>query len=296
MSKTKKATTKKATKKKVASADAGWDKVESVKATTAPAGDERPPVDNAVPFGSPTELTQAIKKIRDEWNKGTVKRNGVSVATNGDEYTYYLTEDVMDFVSAQLGADGVIDSSMEVIDGMNVMTLTLDYYRSGEKKIVSANLGSPTSMADFGSRITYVPKYLLAIMFGISIQTDKDAFGVGVHKDKYNERRNSQPTSKDSSGNPPSKNSDTVVANVTSSGSSSSASVGPVETSSTSGPKGDVEHSSSYPKAKAFVEKASSKTLLDQAEIKVNNATGLYENEKAELREFIQKRRTEIES
>ena len=285
--------TKKTTTKKVTPAEAGWDKVDSVKAPAKKEVPEQPPVENSVPFGSPSELSKAIMEVRKAWNKADVPKNGHATTPTGNAYSYYLTDDVLDFVNQQLASKGYVDMSMEVENGMNIMSLTLDHYISGSSKTVRANLGSPTSMGDFGSRITYAPKYLLAIMFGISIQTDSDAFGTGINKNNQTQHGS------------PDKNSVSANAGVASDSGNNGGVPAATVPAVAGGNTGNnytavnagtrrVEHSKSYPIAKSFIEKASSLVMLDQAETKVTNATGLLDTEKSELFAFIQVRRNEL--
>jgi hypothetical protein len=190
---------------------------------------------------------------------------------------------------------------------MNVMALTFDHYLSGSVKTVSANLGSPTSMADFGSRITYAPKYLLAIMFGISIQTDNDAFGTGINKNNQIQHEGNNTNSTANSSNAV-RNMDSGNGNISNLRSNTQPERNTQHTAPSKGvpdtnPVANnvqptegtgVEHSKSYPVAKSFITNASSAILLDEAERKVTNATGLHDFEKAELAQLIQERRNEV--
>ncbi len=288
--------TKKTTTKKPA--EVGWDKAETVKASPQKETKPVPPVANDVPFGSPSKLTEAIAAARAAWEKGNVTRNGVSTSPTGETYNYYLTEDVMQFFTEHFKSSGHLDTNMRVEAGMNIITLTLDLYRDGYNKRVEANLGSPTSMSDFGARITYAPKYLLAIMFGISIQTDSDAFGTGVNKTTQ-QHGNTSGTTKPNQGNPTNNSSvpnpvTPAAAPVAAQPNISNNSSASVDNVGERKAEPVLEHSQSYPVAKKFIEDASSVILLDQAETKVENASKLFDHERAELKELIQTRRSEL--
>ena len=140
-------------------------------------------VDEGVPFGSKTKLMNIISEVRTKFNQKPPERNGIATAPDGTKYLYYMNEDLFPFVEKILeGSNAFLDIGMSCVDGSNVMELTLSDIENGTLKTVSAATGNPNSTADFGTRVTYVPKYLLALMFGISIKTDSDAFDNSENK------------------------------------------------------------------------------------------------------------------
>lgn len=240
-----------------------WDEVTSVEPVTST---EKPPVtDNpeaGVPFGSKSAVQKVVVAYRKHYKENPPEKNGIAITTSGSQYNYYLSSDIFEHADEFVGKQGFILELGNYVNegGHNVMQLILEHVESGQRKVVDANLGNPNSMADFGARITYAPKYLLAIMFGISVQTDTDANGSG--------RVKTEPQ----------------VQNVTSTPEVTT--TAPVTTTS--------EPSKSYQKAREFIEKASLVEMLDQAAVKVDNSTQMTDEEKGELKLLISERRAQL--
>ena len=271
-----------------------WGDVESVpspETTVKPkVAPELPADDGAIPFGSRSKIQETIRAYRKHILFSPIEKKGVATAPNGTDYNYYLTDDVFTHAYKFCDTNGAfLDSWIEVIDGDNVIILTLEHINSGQVKRVSANVGKPSSMSDFGGRITYAPKYLVALLFGISVQTDTDAFQNGtIRSDNQNKNEPNTTTEgkKGAKDVPTGKDvgSSDGTSSDTGSGDSSS-STG--DSSSNASVVSGVEKSASYIAAHAFVEKAYSKSMLDLAATKLANSTKLTDGEKEELATII---------
>ena len=285
------ATKKTTTTKKTVAKKVKWDDVASVAPTTTKKPEVAPDLDeNTVPFGGRTKVEEIIRQYRKHVKKNPIPKNGTAKAPDGTQYNYYLTEDVLDHADEFCEKQGAfLQSWMDVVDGNNVMGLTLEHINSGHIKKVSADLGRPSSMADFGGRITYAPKYLVAILFGISVQTDTDAYHNGIIKgdnQTNNEQSKSNSGGKDEKGSKDAK----VVSPV---GSSSVASnSGSSSTGSTD--SGGVVESASFIAARAFINKAYSEVMLAEAETKLANSQKLSDQEKQALAAMISQKREEL--
>ena len=292
-------TAKKTTKKKTEKVK--WGDVESV----APATTEKPKVapdldEDTVPFGGRSKVEEIIRAYRKHVKKNPIPKNGTAKAPDGTQYNYFLTEDVLDHADEFCEKQkGFLQTWMEVVDGTNVMKLTLEHTDSGQVKQVSADLGRPSSMADFGGRITYAPKYLVAMLFGISVQTDTDAYHNGtVKSDNVDNNAKDTPNAggKDETGKKDEKVGADVaspsVPNNTAGNSSGSSDNGNSNTGSDA--KVDVVESASFKAAKAFIGKAYSETMLAEAETKLANSQKLSDDEKQSLAAMISQKREEI--
>jgi len=295
----KKTTTKPAAKKAVKKVK--WDEVESVTPVTTEKPAVAPAIDeNTVPFGGRTKVEQIIREYRKHVKKSPIPKNGVAKAPDGTQYNYFLTEDVLDHADDFCEGKGAfLQSWMEVVDGNNVMKLTLEHIDSGHAKQVSADLGRPSSMSDFGGRITYSPKYLVAILFGISIQTDTDAYHNGTVK---NDNQINNAKDKPVTGGEATKTKATGakvptgdVPSVPDSGSGNSTS-SPDNGNSKSGSdaKVDAVESASFIAARAFIGKAYSEVMLSEAETKLANSQKLSDDEKGALASMIAEKREEL--
>jgi hypothetical protein len=279
------------TKKTPTKSKVKWDKVASVPDTSAkpivaPAIDE-----DSVPFGGIAETEQVIREYRKHVAKSPIPKNGTAKAPDGTQYNYYLTNDVFEHADAFCESRGAfLQTWIDVVDGSNVMHLTLEHLKSGQVKKVSANIGSSSSLADFGGRITYAPKYLTAMLFGISVQTDTDAYHNGTVKSD-NETTNETKT-KTTVGE--SKGSSTSIPSNRSGNSSSSTDTVSSKPGSDASVADRVAGSASYMAAKAFIEKAYSKVMLDEASTKLANSTKLTADEKKELDAIISKKLDEV--
>lgn len=254
-----------------------WDEVQSVepqKSTEKPKVSDDP--EEGVPFGSKSDLQKLIIAYRKHFKKTTPDKNGQATAPNGTPYSYYLSSDVFEHADEFVSQDGyMLDLHNHVSEaGHNIMQLVLEDIESGEKKVVEANLGSPNTMGDFGARITYAPKYLLAIMFGISVQTDTDAFNNGTVKTVGQP----MPVTESKPQQTPQVQNVTSTPEVTT--------TAPVTTTG--------EPSKSYQKAHEFITKASLPEMLDQALTKVENSSQMSDSEKVQLKQLIEERRSSL--
>ena len=304
---TKKTTTKKATKEKVK-----WDEVESVKPdnTPKPTVSQNVNDDGDVPFGGASEVEQVIAAYRQYVTDNPIPKKGVAQAPNGNQYSYYLTEDVFNHAYEFCSEKGcLLQQFMDAVDGVNVMSIQLEHLNSGYKKSVSATLGSPSSMADFGGRITYAPKYLIAVLFGISVQTDTDAFMNGQVKND-NKTNNDNTTTRtgdagvgsggagtgETSGGVATEGRDKNVGDSSSGNTipnSDTTGSGSAKSSNVTRNDGAVEHTPSYFAAKNFIEKSNSEVMLSEAETKLSNSVKLTDAEKEELTNLLASKREE---
>lgn len=240
-----------------------WDEVASVEPKTST---EKPPVsddpEEGVPFGSKSVVQKVIVAYRKHFRESAPEKRGQGTSPDGTVYNYYLSSDVFDHADEFVSKEGfILELHNSVVDGVNIMQLALEHINSGVQKVVSVNLGTPKSVADLGARITYAPKYLIAIMFGISVQTDTDAFGNGRVK-----------------GDEPQVQNVTSTPEVTT--------TAPVTTTG--------EPSKSYQKAREFIEKATLVEMLDQAAVKVDNSTQMSDEEKSELTNLISEKKNQL--
>lgn len=250
--------------------------------------------EEGVPFGSQTPVMKCIIGFRKHVAENPIEMNGRATAPNGTVYAYYLSDDVLSAAMSYCESQqALLDLGMYVTEqGFNVMQLKLVDIKSGDEKVVEANLGNPQSTADFGTRITYAPKYLVAMMFGISVQTDSDAFNNGNNiKHGTNNETNSGGVAGDVTPVvPPTGNQPT--------GSNGSGNRDNVGVPSSGGSNGqlnqEVTHSQSYPVAKSFIERALTVDMLNTAEDKVKNAKQLHDFERDELMTLISEKRKTV--
>ena len=259
-----------------------------------------------VPFRSMSNIQKAILEFRDMFRVNPPVKRGVAKPTGacGVEYNYFLTEDLMDYVNEFLGERKMfLDTETYITNtGGTAIRFTIHDYERTEGdtfKYSDISIGNPASIAELGARITYAQKYLLSVMFGVSIATDTDAFSNGVIKQ---ENGNNKPdTILDV---PPSPSPTTDVLSNESTGDigtgvnniiTDSGAV-PILNATDTVATSPVEHTKSYPLAKEFIVKSLSNEMLDSAVTKVTNSMSMREDEKVELLALITTRRSEVTS
>lgn len=246
------------------------------------------------PFGSRTSLMLLIQGFRKHVKENPIEMRGRATAPDSTVYGYYLSEDVLNAATDYVEANkGQLDLGMYVgHEGINVMRLQLTEISTGQTKVVEVNLGKVATTSELGARITYAPKYLVAMMFGISVQTDSDAFNNG--KTIKNESGHNEPLV---SSTVHITNSSTVSTGHEVSGLvvggpvPASDSVGSSSLDSSRDSKEVIPHSQSYPVARQFIERALSSDMLNTAEAKVKSAKQLHDFERVELAALIAEKR-----
>lgn len=257
-----------------------------------------------VPFRSLSNIQQAIKDFRKKFKTNPPVKRGKANTPSGEPYNYFLSEDLLDYVQKFLEKRKLYldtETFITVSGGTGIRFTIIDYERTegDTHKFSEISIGTPASVAELGARITYAQKYLISVLFGVSIATDTDAFNNGktIEHDKQTVADNVADTV---------SNNDS--ANVESSSRDESVGVPhteqPTGTDSTTSPErpvgvavektGEVAHTKSYGLAKTFIEKALSNDMLDQAVTKINNSANMTEEEKKELLELVGSRRKEV--
>ncbi len=277
-----------------------WAEVKPVKGTTTPEKVAATAEDEGSPFGSTTKVMQCIQGFRKHIVTTPIPMNGRATAPDGTVYGYYMSNDVLSVAIDYCESHGAfLDIGTYTNDnGQNIMRLSLIDLKTSDEKVVELNLGTVTNTSELGSRITYAPKYLVALMFGISVQTDSDAFNNG--KTKTNEPGQHAPVA-NPAVYPGSSSPIPLGDEVTNVGSGSTVPASdnrgdnPVASNRSSerqaGTGPAVEHSQSYPVAKQFIERALSIDMLNTAQTKVMNAKQLFDHERVELTEMINAKR-----
>jgi hypothetical protein len=264
---------------------ATWDAIKPVESTKkAPVADTP---EKGVPFGGRSEVQKCIASYRKHFRSTPPERNGKAHAPEtGRDYTYFLSEDVFNHADDFVSEQGFMLETMQYVDehGNNVMQLSLEHLNSQFKKVVEANLGMSKSIADFGARTTYAVKYLVAVMFSVSVQTDEDAFGNGTV------------SKTDTVASAVARNAVLVAANKKSEAAKKVAEVkaAPAKTATAPTPAETEGPTQSYILAKQFIEKSSTVGMLEQAKTKVENSTKMSDAEKVELLESIKNKVTEL--
>ena len=257
---------------------------------------------NDVPFGSMSNIHKAIQQFRTVINSSPLPRNGVAQTPGIKEYRYCLSEDVVSIADKFLQSEKLfLDTGSHIADtGETVVTMTIYDYERGEgepTKMVSISIGKPASTAELGARITYVQKYLVALLFGVSIATDTDAFNNGVIQEKHGNNKQTNLLGNVLGGSSiPVGGTDSPVGVIIPSNSNE-------DNNSGNNTRADrpvvqqvqqLEHTKSYPLAKEFIVKSLSQAMLDSAVTKVTNSMTMREDEKAELTALIEQRRKEV--
>lgn len=255
-----------------------------------------------VPFNSLSNIQIAIVEFRKEFKTKPPVKRGRASTPQGEPYNYYLSEDLLDYVINFLEKRKLYldtETFITVSGGTGIRFTIVDYeptegYR---RKSVEMSIGNPASVAELGARITYAQKYLISVLFGVSITTDTDAFNNG--KINQNERTDNSTIPGDSTATPASGSS--AERDAVPSGNTDNT---PVRGADNSSPEPVVgvpvaetiptEHTRSYGLAKTFIEKALSNDMLDQAVTKINNSANMRDDEKVELLELVATRRDEV--
>lgn len=296
---TKKTTTKKTEKMK-------WDKIKSVEASPEAKKEAEATEESAVvPFGRTVQ--DLITKYRQHIKENPIEQKGKATSPEGNEYNYFLSGDVFDHAAEFcVNEDAFLEQEIRNEGDTNVfyMHISLNEEAAKHQKTVSVNLGKPQNLGDFGARITYAPKYLVAVMFGITVQTDADAYRNGVIiSNNDNDNENGQGQDRDSSyviSDSDSVGSDRV-SNLPSNGDTNrndnndirTAST-PVSTTGGNTPTPTVEPSPSFIAAKTFIDKSQSEQMLKEAEVKLGNSSRLSQEEKDDLASLIAVKRGEL--
>ena len=100
-----------------------------------------------------------------------IPRNGQG-NINGRDYRYATLDDVISFTRPVLQNTGLMITQPMTGD---ILTTEIVHIASGEKVVSTLPLGKPERSQDLGSRITYVRRYMLASMLGLSLEPDTDA-------------------------------------------------------------------------------------------------------------------------
>lgn len=262
-----------------------------------------------IPFGSMSNIQKAIIRFRKEWKTSPPPKRGKVETTimTGEGYNYYLSEDVIDYASAFAEKNKLfLDLGTMTSDKSNEthVTLSIIDFESTEIdniKTVSISIGRPTSTAELGARITYVQKYLVGLLFGVSVATDKDAFNNGIIIEGYEVQGTQSttiPQNNSSISNHHTSSSGSVASVPDSSGDAGTG----VDTDNSAGRSvavdveqaRPVEPTRSYELAKTFIEKSLSQSMLDDAVTKVTNSIKMHDEEKAELLSLIEEKRKTV--
>lgn len=125
-----------------------------------------------VPFFDKGDLSDLINEYRTHCRTNPIPQNG-----QGQMYKYVVLADFQNHIDSFLAnSKAYRTSDMKVSEaGENVVYAGIKL--GTEKKSVYANIGTPKNIQDLGARITYAQKYLLSVLFGVSIQTNADDDG-----------------------------------------------------------------------------------------------------------------------
>lgn len=116
-----------------------------------------------------TDINDALFGLQSE--NLIIPRNGKGVI-NGREYRYATLDDVITIIRPVMQKYGMIFTQIPT-DGNLVTTIT--HIKSKTSIDSKIELGSPTSSQDLGARITYLRRYSLTAMLGLSTEEDVDA-------------------------------------------------------------------------------------------------------------------------
>lgn len=104
----------------------------------------------------------------------TLPRNGKG-NVNGKAYSYVTLDDLVSGIRPLLDKYGLVFTQAVTSDKL---ITTIVHAKSGTKLPESdIDLGNPSNMQDYGSRITYARRYALTAILGINAETDVDASG-----------------------------------------------------------------------------------------------------------------------
>lgn len=145
------------------------------------------------------EISKALVKAWGEMNNP--KHNAsVTVRTkSGSSYKFDYTDlngifDEARKVFKEHGISIIQNSYTEIIDTRSIVSVeTLFLHESGEwVKSLPLKFPAAQSMQDFGGQITYMKRYSLSAMLGISTEKDDDANGASGNSYEYQKRNTQQ--------------------------------------------------------------------------------------------------------
>lgn len=120
-----------------------------------------------------TNIYDALFSFQSE--KISIPRNGRGKSKEGKEYKYATLDDILMMTHEALQKNGLVCS--QTIENSNLKTTLFAINATGDPKHIETSipLGNPTSAQDMGARITYMRRYAIVPMLGLSIEDDTDA-------------------------------------------------------------------------------------------------------------------------
>lgn len=104
-----------------------------------------------------------------------IPRNGVGKSKDGKAYRYAMLDDVINHIRPALLRHGLVYAQLVV--GNELRTSLVSVNATAEPRQIDSSipLGNPGSAQDMGSRITYMRRYALVSLLGLSTEDDTDA-------------------------------------------------------------------------------------------------------------------------
>lgn len=198
----------------------------------------------------------------------TIPRKGEG-KINGRSYKYATLDDILSAVRVPLANLDIMVN--QYIAGDKVHTKIV-YVPTGELLESDISIGTPSSMQDLGSRITYCKRYLLSTILGLSTEEDLDV----VIKEDSNKINTTVP------GLPGQTNTNVFPGHVKSE--SLPGQVTPMS----------LEETAHYKKAKSAVDACQDEKSLELLSSQIARSTKLSDVEKAKLRNIIDVKEHEI--
>lgn len=197
-------------------------------------------------------------------------RNGQGT-TNGKSYRYVTLDDMINGIRPFITKHGLAFTQLIQDDKLETVLI---HAVSGTQIRSEIRIGLPTSMQDYGGRITYTRRYSLQSLLGLSAEEDTDAAPAGLVGAILNAPGSVQSVNKpvDTVENSAAKNLSNKVISET---------VGPVR-------------SESFLKAKGAVDTCFDPEAFTLIKGQIERSSRLNETEKAELQTMLKARDTEI--
>ena len=101
-----------------------------------------------------------------------IPRNGEGKSFDGRPYKYATLDDVISVTKPLLQAAGLMIT--QPMSGNELVT-KLIHASTGQELVSTLPLGNPERSQDLGSRITYLRRYQISSMLGLSLEPDTDA-------------------------------------------------------------------------------------------------------------------------
>lgn len=145
---------------------------------------KKPTKKNTVAAGKGRTAYDALFDFQSE--NIVIPRNGKGRSEKGNDYKYATLDDVISMTRAPLQKHGLVYTQVVFQNeaGQTLLKTVLTYVKATANPTfieTSIPVGKPESTQDMGSRITYMRRYALVPMLGLSIEDDLDAVPMEMH-------------------------------------------------------------------------------------------------------------------